>query len=221
MHGIRNLGWFAVGLLVGLLSIAVATQAMKVTHGLAQATSPDSAGDPGGLDVERAELRIECRNDAECIKTSVIDRKDSRGALPRKFLRVRVYNDGSRTARGCRVTLRDVTEITPIGIVPTDYNGPSPLIWSGDRLASCEGKSIRPNANPAVVDLFYTTHRPVGDEITMKDQQYGMFLKFGRWYRFEIVASAENAKPASRTVTIRFGPSWEDFEVVTTLGFSG
>jgi hypothetical protein len=184
-------------------------------QGFARSLSPAQVGDAAVADPGEAGLRIECRNDDESIKTSEIDWKDGEGLLRRKFLRVRVYNDSPRAVRECRVILQRVTEAMPGGPSPTDHDGPSLLIWSGDRSANQAGKVIRRNANPEVADLFYTVRRPSGGEIHLKDEAYSSFLRFGRWYDFDVVATATNMKPAHKTIKVRFGPSWDDFEVLS------
>jgi hypothetical protein len=213
MHKGFHFRWAFVGVFIGFGFIAVGSVAKWPTQSPAPSTSPARDGDDHVPETTDAGLRIECRNDDECIKTSESDWQDGQGPLRRKFLRVRVYNDGPRTAKGCRVTLRGVTEITPNGTLATDYEGPGLLIWSGDRSAGSEGKSIRLNGNPEVADLFYTVLNPAGDEIHLKDERYGSFLKFGRWYTFEVVATAEGLRAVSKNIQVRFGPTWNDFEV--------
>lgn len=215
MHKGLNSRWIFVGAFIGVGLIAAGSAVKRPTHIPAPPTGPARDGDDHVPEATEAGLRIECRNDDECIKTSESDWGDGQGSLRRKFLRVRVYNDGPRTAKGCTVSLRSVTEITPNGTLATDYEGPGFLIWAGARSAGSEGKSIRLNGNPEVADLFYTVRNPAGDEIHLKDERYSSFLKFGRWYNFEIVATAEGLRPVSKTIKVRFGPTWDDFEVVS------
>jgi hypothetical protein len=201
----RNLRWLIVGMLVGFVSIAVGALAGRPTPVIGPPPSPARGGDAAESEAVAAGLRIECRNDGECVKTSEADWGDGRGTLRRRFLRVRVYNDGPRAADGCRVTLRGVTEVTPGGLLPTGYDGPGLLLWSGEGAADLQGRRIAPNGNPEVADLFYTVHHPGGDTIHLKDQGYGSFLRFGRWYEFEVVATAANMGAVGRRFRVRFG----------------
>ena len=162
-----------------------------------------------------AGLRIECRNDDQCIQGSESDWNDGRGRLRRRFLRVRVYNDGPETAQGCRVTLRSIAEILPDGLRSIDYKRPSLLIWARDRSARPEGKVIPFNTDPESVDLFYTVHHPAADEIYLKDAAYDSFLKFGKSYNFEVVATAIGTRAVSKHIKVRFGLTWDDFAVVS------
>jgi hypothetical protein len=166
-------------------------------------------------ETECIRLRIECRNDDECIRTSERNWNDGQGPRRRRFLRIRIYNDGLATAKNCTVTLASVTEITSNGTSATDFDGPSLLIWSNEGTARTAGKSIRPNANPEVADLFYTVLNPAGDEIHLKDERYSSFLRFGRRYNFEVVASAEGLQAVTKNIKVAFGPRWNDFEVVS------
>src|ERR1700738_2990116 len=159
MIQVKNLRWFFAGVSIGLVLIAIGAL-VSSTRGFAPPTSPAQVGDAAAPEAKVAGLRIECRNDDECIQNSDSDWDDGRGPLRRKFLRVRVYNDGPRPAEGCRVTLLDVTAILPNGLTSTNYKGPRLLIWAGDRSAKHEGKVIRRGANPEVADLFYTVHHP-------------------------------------------------------------
>jgi hypothetical protein len=215
MNEVRNLRWFFVGVSIGLVLFAIGAL-VSSTRGFAPptSTSPARVGDAAVPRTVDAGLRIECRNDDECIQSSHSDWNDGRGPLRRKFLRMRIYNDGPRTAEGCRVTLRGITEVMPNGLMSTAYDGRSLLIWSGDRSARHEGKVIRRNANPEVADLFYTVHHPGGDEIYLKDEGYGSFLGFGKTYFFEVVASAGSGGAVGKNIKVRFGPTWDDFEVV-------
>jgi hypothetical protein len=214
MNEVRNLRWFFVGVSIGLVLIAVGAM-VNSPRDFARPTSSPQVGDSAVTETVDTGLRIECRNDDECIQTSENDWNDGRGPLRRKFLRVRVYNDGPRLAEGCRVTLRGITEIMPDGLMTTAYDGPRLLIWSGDRSAKREGKVIRRNANPEVADLFYTVHHPGGDQIYLKEEGYGSFLRFGKTYSFEVVANAESGEAVGKNIKVRFGPAWDDFEVLS------
>lgn len=214
MYGFSYPRWFTLGVAIGLTSIVLGNLAVKRPRRPTPPASPVLAGDAPEVGTAAPGLRIECRNDAGCVKASESDWKDGRGPLRRKFLRVQVYNDGPRAVDGCRVTLRDVTEVTPGGVRPTDYDGPRLVVWSGDRSTKAEGRRVRSNADPEVADLFYTVHHPSGDEIRLKDEGYSDVLKFGRWYTFEVVATANDAAAVSKSIQVRFGPTWDDFEVV-------
>lgn len=214
MFDVRSLKWLMVGVFVGLAFLAIGSLAKTPARKVTPTTSPAPATHARQEERGDAGLRIECRNDDECIKTSLSDWNDGQGPLRRKFLRVRVYNDGTRTAEHCRVLLRGVSEVTPNGPVSADYKGPGLLLWSGDGSRSVDTKSIRRNGNPEVVDLFYTVHHPAGDKIYLKDERYSAFLKFGRSYDFEIVVISGDTNSVAENVRVRFGPLWDDFEVV-------
>lgn len=211
----RAVKWLLAGVLFGLVPIAIGLGAGRSLQNAVPTTSPTLIDHANEFETVDSGLRLDCRNDEECVRTSKVDWNDGQGPLPRKFLRVRLYNDGPRTVEGCGVKLAGITEITPNGLMPTDYEGPGLLIWSGDPSTKPEGKNIRSNANPEIADLFYTVHHPSGDKIYLKDQRYGSFLKFGRWYNFELVATVGDAKTVSKRLKVRFGPTWDDFEVVT------
>jgi len=214
VYGFSYPRWFTLGVAIGLTSIVLGNLAVKRPRRPTPPASPVLAGDaPEGGEAAPG-LRIECRNDAGCVKASESDWNDGRGPLRRKFLRVQVYNDGPSAVDGCRVTLRDVTEVTPGGVRPTEYDGPRRLVWSGDRAAKAEGRRVRSNADPGVADLFYTVHHPSGDEILLKDEGYSDVLKFGRWYIFEVEATANNAAAVGKRIKVRFGQTWDAFEVV-------
>jgi hypothetical protein len=209
-----NFRWFLTSALFGFGMFAVGT----FVRGPSQSTAPVASQARDGVDDQPESidggLLLACRNDDECIKTSESDWNDGQGPLWRKFLRVRIYNEGVFTAKGCKVTLRAVLEHTSDGIQAIDYDGPRLLIWSGDPSSRIEGKSIPSNGNPALADLFYTVHKPAGDEIHLKDESYTSSLKFGRTYGFVVIATAEGLRAVRRIIKIRFGQNWNDFEVV-------
>jgi hypothetical protein len=209
--------WFTLGLIMIVLAIAIKVLVKKPIPSLASQTSSrqDSHADVHEPDAEAPRLRLECRNDNDCIRISEIDWNDGQGALHRKFLRILVYNDNpGTTAEGCKVTLRSLTEITPIGVLRTEYNTPGLLIWSGDDAAKEEGRSIPHNVHPVIIDLFYTVNMPSGDQVYLKDHKNNLFLKYNKSYKFEIVATAENAKPIVKEIKVRFGQAWQDFDVL-------
>lgn len=199
----------AVGIEIGLAVSLICCRPKESLRGEAHLSSLAQAAD-----AEADGLRLECRNDDESIRTSETDWKDGQGPLRRKFLRVRVYNDSQHTVRECKIILRRVTEITPDGPLPTDHEGPSYLVWSGDQSANEAGMVIGRNANPEVADLFYTVSRSTGGEIHMKDEFYGSFLRFGRLYEFEVIATASHMKAVRKIIRVQFGPTWDDFEVL-------
>ena len=86
--------------------------------------------------------------------------------------------------------MRGVTEITSSGPIPTHYTDPRLMIWSGDKSAKPEGKSVHHNANPVVADLFYTTDHPGGDMIHLRTRGIVRFSRLGKLYEFEVMASA-------------------------------
>jgi hypothetical protein len=178
---------------------------------LASPARADDADVPG---VVHPGLRIECGNDDECIQSSEHDWGDGRGPLPRKFLRLRVSSDLPEIADTCSVTLRDVTEVVPGGLRPTEYEGPSRLLRPADPSANRDGKPVGAKGKPHVFDLLYTVHAPGKDEIYLKDERYSTFLKFGKLYKFEVAASTRGTDVVHKDILVRFGPTLSDIEVV-------
>jgi hypothetical protein len=213
MLHVKQLRWFVLGLFLGLLVLGSGFLVRRTQEHAALA-SPAQAGDADVPGIARPRLRIECGNDDECIQSSEDDWTDGRGPLRRRFLRLRIYNDGPGIAEACKVTLRDVTEALAGSLRSTRYKGPSTLIWPGDPLANQEGKSIGAKGKPEVVDLLYTVHAPGGDEIYLKNEQYSKVLKFGRLYKFEVAVSTRGTEAVEKDVMVRFGPTWDDIEVV-------
>jgi hypothetical protein len=213
MLHVKHLRWFLLGLFLGLLVFG-AGFLVRQTHDHSVLASPAHAGDADVPGIARPRLRIECGNDDECLQSSEDDWKDGRGPLRRRFLRLRIYNDGPGIAEACRVTLRDVTEVLARSLRSTRYKGPSPLIWPGDPAPNRAGKSVAAKGKPEVVDLLYTVKAPGGDEIYVKDAQYSKFLKFGRLYKFEVAASTRGEEVVEKDILVRFGPTWDDIEVV-------
>jgi hypothetical protein len=212
MVTIRGLCGVLLGMLIGfLLAILGGVLASRATQVPVQTPAtgvPDSEPDT-------PELRVECRNDDRCIKTSEADWKDGQGALKRKFLRVLVHNDGPGTAEACTVLLRSVSVVTPEGVTPSGYDAPGLLIWSGEGSARKRGWDIPPGPQPGVADLLFTVHRPTGDLLVLKDEGYGSFLKLNTTYRFRLVVTAEGVGAVYKSVVVRFGTAWDDFEVMS------
>jgi hypothetical protein len=212
--GLR-LRWVIVGGLIGLGLYVCESVVRIASHSSIRSRTSAQRNEVVVPETECIGLRIECRNDDECMKTSESNWNDGQGPRRRKFLRVRIYNDGPTTAKNCTVTLASVTEITSNGTLATDFDGSSLLIWSSEGTTRTEGKSIRPNGNPEVADLFYTVLNPAGDEIYLKDERYSSFLRFGRRYNFEVIARAEGLQAVTKNIKVQFGPRWNDFEVVS------
>jgi hypothetical protein len=160
-------------------------------------------------------LRVRCRNDERCVKTTEVDWKDGQGPIKRRFLRLLVYNNGPGTAEACTVQLRSVTAVTRDGVTPSAFNAPSLLIWSGERSARGQGWDITAGLEPGIADLLYTVHQPSGDVIVLKDESYSSKLRFDTTYRFELVVTGENARAVYKTVMVRFGTAWNDFQVLS------
>lgn len=126
-----------------------------------------------------------------------------------------VYNDSPGAAEACTVLLRSVSVVTPDGVTPSSHDAPGLLIWSGERSARKRGWDIPPGPQPGVADLLYTVHRPSGDVLVLKDEGYESSLKLNTTYRFRLVVSAEGVGAVSRSVVVRFGTAWDDFEVLS------
>ena len=123
----RNLKWVIVGVFVGLVSVAIVILPRRPTPSFVPSMGPVPAGDTAGLETAGTGLRIECRDDDECVNTSKDDWNDGQGPLPRKFLRVLLYNDGPQTAEGCVVTMRAVTETERVRLDFRPLRRPAPL----------------------------------------------------------------------------------------------
>ena len=212
MFTIRGLCGVLLGMLVGCLLASLgsvlASRSIRVPVQTPTASVPDPEPDT-------PELRVECRNDDRCIKTSEVDWKDGQGALKRKFLRVLVYNDSPDTAEACMVLLRSVSVVTQDGVTPSGYDAPGLLIWSGEGSARKRGWDIPPGPQPGVADLLFTVHRPTGDLLVLKDEGYGSSLKLNTTYRFRLVVTAEGVGAVHKSVVVRFGAAWDDFEVLS------
>ena len=212
MVTIRELCGVLLGMLIGfLLAIPGGILASRATQVPVQ-TPATGVPNP---DPDTPVLRIECRNDDRCVKTSEADWKDGQGALKRKFLRLLVYNDRPDTAEACMVLLRSVSVVTQDGVTPSGYDAPGVLIWSREGSARKRGWDIPPGPQPGVADLLFTVHRPTGDLLVLKDEGYSSFLKLNTTYRFRLVVTAEGVRAVYKSVVVRFGTAWDDFEVLS------
>jgi hypothetical protein len=216
MATIRGLCGVLLGMLIGfLLAILGGILASRSTQAWSRVPVQTPATGVPDPDPDTSVLRIECRNDDRCVKTSEADWKDGQGALKRKFLRVLVYNDSPETAEACMVLLRSVSVVTQDGVTPSGYDAPGLLIWSGEGSARKRGWDVPPGPQPGVADLLFTVHRPTGDLLVLKDEGYGSFLKLNTTYRFRLVVTAEGVGAAYKSVVVRFGTAWDDFEVMS------
>jgi hypothetical protein len=212
----RSLSGVLLGMMIGLLAVAGGIAlAFRPTTGWTRPPDQAPVSDVSYPGSDNPPLSVECRNDNRCVKTSEADWKDGQGPLKRKFLRVLIYNDGPHAAEACTVTLRSVTVVTPGGVVPSDYDASGLLIWSGERSPRQQGWDIPPGPEPGVADLLYTVHRPSGDQIVLKDEGYGSFLRNNTTYRFRLVVTAEGVGAVHKSVVVRFGAAWDDFEVLS------
>ncbi len=212
MVTIRELCGVLLGMLIGfLIAILGGILASRATQVPVQ-TSATGVPIP---DPDTPVLRIDCRNDVRCIKTSEADWKDGQGVLKRKFLRLLVYNDSPNTAGACMVLLRSVSVVTQDGVMPSGYDTPGVLIWSREGSARKQGWDIPPGPQPGVADLLFTVHRPTGDLLVLKDEGYSSFLKLNATYRFQLVVTAEGVRAVDKNVVVRFGTAWDDFEVLS------
>ena len=216
MVTIRELCGVLLGMLIGfLLAILGGILASRSTQAWSRVpvqTPVTGVPDP---DPDTLVLRIECRNDDRCVKTSEADWKDGQGVLKRKFLRVLVYNDSPDTAEACMVLLRSVSVVTQDGVMPSGYDAPGLLIWSGEGSARKRGWDVPPGPQPGVADLLFTVHRPTGDLLVLKDEGYGSSLKLNTTYRFRLVVTSEGVRAVYKSVVVRFGTAWDDFEVLS------
>jgi hypothetical protein len=216
MVTIRGLCGVLLGMLIGfLLAILGGILASRSTQAWSRVPVQTPATGVPDPDPDTSVLRIECRNDDRCVKTSEADWKDGQGALKRKFLRVLVYNDSPETAEACMVLLRSVSVVTQDGVTPSGYDAPGLLIWSGEGSARKRGWDVPPGPQPGVADLLFTVHRPTGDLLVLKDEGYGSFLKLNTTYRFRLVVTAEGVGAVYKSVVVRFGTAWDDFEVLS------
>jgi len=144
--------------------------------------------------------------DSEASKVK-LKRVDAKGEFEEIFVRARVRNTGRQTGKGVLVYVTSLTEVGPSGTLPTSLHDSKLLAWAGHKL--------NPQDIPGgggvnfYVDLMKVSTRieEWGFCFELFDSQMDL-KKYKGTYRFQLIATADNASPAAHEIDVTYHQDW-------------
>jgi hypothetical protein len=167
--------------------------------------------------VRRPVLSIDFKNDCYH-KVESEDEFGSPGRATLMYIRARVRNkNGRQVAKECRLFLANLEMVSPTGeTTPTALLGSRQLAWAGFNLV--------PLDLPSGLDLYADIVRfpksslPFWDFFPFELFNSELRLKdYKGTYRFHLVATSDNAEPATLVVDITYNGDWDNIEVKVVL----
>jgi hypothetical protein len=158
-------------------------------------------------------LWLEFNEANQCYIPSHADFGDGHGLIKRKHVRIIVHNDGLKAAKGCRVFLNRIEEVTIDGLKQLNYSTPMRLLWAKEGNGKNDDTRTISKGED-FVDVLRTDNRVNGDQILLCDIEHTTILEFKKRYRISIVARTEDVPACALTFDVMFGATWDCVQVL-------
>ena len=166
----------------------------------------------------RPKLLIDFEGNAANIVDADYKRRDGT-AVSEVYIRARVRNTGSHIAKGCLVFLAKLEKVHPSGgTTSTVFFDPRPLAWGA-------GVKFTPRDVPSgldfYVDLMRVSRSDAGWNFSVEKSlsNEAALQSYSGTYRFNLVVTADDAKPVSRKIDITYdGQDWQSLSAVQVSG---
>lgn len=170
-----------------------------------------------GIRRSKHRLRLSVDNAPDCVLESEVDWGNGEGTIPRKFLRVRLFNDAAATIPQCEVWLIHIYQMILFDRVSIGYDNPRPLWWNecGKGGEQYSPRDFSPGG-PYFVDVLYTRYKNNRNQIVLKDKSYTKVnIEFGRIYRFTVQTRESAGDAHTLEFDVKFGTSYKEIEVLS------
>jgi|GEM_PF-3057415 len=132
------------------------------------------------------------------------------------FIRARVRNTGRRTAKGTREFLASLQEvISQEQLLQTSFHDAKPLAWAG---WDFKPRDIPPAPNVHFyVDLTSVLKKQSGWRFSVENGLFAgqtSLTSYRGTYRFHLIATANNAEPATCAVDVSYDMDWHNLRAV-------
>jgi hypothetical protein len=144
------------------------------------------------------------------------ERRVDGALIEEKWLRIKLTNDGRRVARECQVYLVNVEELHEGHRRTTSYTDARPLFWPGYP-RECGPRALPPSVS-FFADVASVQKTIPGWNFHIKGGLYQSEKIIGGYtgtYRLTMLATADNAKPVSAEVDVRYEHQWDTFRAFT------
>ena len=161
-------------------------------------------------------LELEMDDSDDCVVKSDKDYGDSLGRVPRCHARLRLNIRGSASgAKKCGVKLLRIYELDSTGRATSiSYPNKQFLLWNNEGKRGGHVEKDLPCGTEQYADLLYTQVIGGNTSVKLKDNDYTQLpLQMGRVYRFEVQATAGNARAVGRIVEVELGQNYNDVKI--------
>ena len=163
-----------------------------------------------------ATLELELDNSEDCVSISECDYGDDYGMIPRCHVRFKLNIKGSTNGvKKCSVKLLRITRLDSNSKeTQLLYPNKKPLLWNTEWGSGSYVEKDLPHGTEQYVDLLHT--QLIEEIVSVKITDVGFTpigLLMGNTYRFEVQATAGNAKAVGRIVEIKLGQIYSDIMI--------
>jgi hypothetical protein len=160
----------------------------------------------------RPKLRIDSKESAANKVDSEYKKPDGT-TVSEIYIRARVQNTGRQIAKGCVVSLAKLEKVHPSGrTTSTVFFDSRPLAWAGWKFLPRDV----PSGVDFYVDLMRVSKSVPGWKFSVEKLFGNEAALQSYWgtYRFSLVVTADNAKPASCRIDITYNGDWHNLNAV-------
>jgi hypothetical protein len=161
----------------------------------------------------RPKLQVDYEGKDDANKVLVEYTKKEGTQVAEIYIRARVRNAGRRVAKGCRVFLTSLEEVQQAGkTTPTVFHDAMQLAWAGGEFVAQDV----PNGVEFYADLTHISKLRPGWSFSVKRlfANHEVLKNYKGTYRFHLLATAENASPATIEVDISYNGDWHNLRAV-------
>ena len=141
-----------------------------------------------------------------------IKRQEAGKTFSEVYIRSRLRNVGRHSAKKCLVFLTGIKEVLPAGVTSAPFHDAKPLSWPG--------WDFTPRDVPQGVDFYVNVFKISKDdpgwfisvEKLFSNQQ--KLKDYKGTYRFELLATADNAEPMKFEIEATYSGDWNNLRVV-------
>lgn len=203
------------GVIFVLVSVLVPLFAAVIGFYFGSPHSDGSAARAGAIELAAEDAQPKLAVDYEGTEANRVDvhYKENQTDIDEIYIRVRVRNLGTRTAKGARVFLTSLREVQNSGATtPTALYDSLALAWAG---WGFEPRDI-PKGICFYADLMRVSKNTPGWLLSVERTfaSHAPMANYSGTYRFQVTVTADNAAPAICEVDVTYNQDWHSLRAV-------